>query len=117
VYIQNGFEVYDPRFEKLSSQQWPKIDHYATSRFGFKIINVGGTPQWEPATVTDFRRAEARRLGISVNQVPVKASNDCYCILDPATDTIDCQRRECPQGSHCMTINSPNKMVYCKCSK
>jgi hypothetical protein len=114
VYNQNGLEVYDPRFERPFFPQRPKIDHYASSPFGFKIINVRGSLQWEPATETDFRGAEAQRLGISVYQVAPKEP-DCYCVLDPTIDNIDCPQRKCPQGLHCMIIKASPTFGYCSC--
>jgi hypothetical protein len=39
------------------------------SRYGFKVIEVGGKKMWTAATFEDFKKAEASRLGIDESAV------------------------------------------------
>ena len=101
--IQNGIYVYMPG--EVPELPVP-IDPKAVSLYGFKLVGVGATAEWVPASEEDFRASQARRLGITPGEVNLNElcrgqgsgcdfsscgpGRGCYVTYDPQTNYKYC---------------------------
>lgn len=79
------------------------------SQFGYRIVEQGGTPSWEPATEADYRASEAQRLGVSPEEV--KLSEGCH-----QTSPQSCAGF-CTGPNFCtLAYNPQGHYYYCICT-
>ena len=79
------------------------------SRYGFKIVDIGGSLFWEAASEDDYRKAEAERLGIEPKDVKPKSS-DCHN-TSPMTCGGFCDLGDCN-----LVYQPIQKYYYCACT-
>ena len=113
---ENGVKIYEDG-EKPELPAGFNADFQVISRFGFKIVTIKGRSMWMAATENDYRKSEARRLGISEADVPSRSEqideNVCHQ-TGPMSCSGFCRQGFCRLYESTTFPGHPH--YYCQCS-
>jgi hypothetical protein len=105
---QNGVQIFEEGDRLPPLPEGLSAEIPVRSQWGFKVIEVDGRPYWEAADERDFRASEAKRLGISPDQVPITRS----CYMPSPTECAG----TCDEGICNRTYNPSDEHYYCVCT-
>ena len=114
---QNGILIFEEGDELPDLPVGLSVDIKGVlSPFGYKIVTVDNKPMWIVATVQDYRESEAKRLGISPDEVEVKAFSgepgERWCANSGPSHCTG----SCSHPAHCALLYNPNTQIYyCAC--
>jgi hypothetical protein len=102
------------RFEKDDVVLTPKHELAKgapkTSLYGYKLVAIDGTLLWDTATEEDFRKSEAIRRGIKVEDVESKQLEQICVNTGPTTCSGTCYMGFCN-----LIYNPQQHYYYCQC--
>ena len=112
---QNGIRIFEEGDELPDLPAGLSVDR-VLSPFGYKIVKVDNKPMWMVATEQDYRESEAKRLGISPDEVEVKAFSgepgERWCANSGPSHCTG----SCPSPQSCSLLYNPNTQIYyCRC--